>query len=72
MALAEEPVVMGNSKRSGLFWFVISPLFTAATKKSEGGSDIAIYQQRPEIIVDRLWALPDLSMHSLSDSENSP
>ena len=44
---------MGNSKRSGLFWFAISPLFSAATKESEGGKDIAIYQQRPEVVIDR-------------------
>jgi hypothetical protein len=71
MDLAQEPVVMGNSKRSGLFWFAISPLFTASTKTSENGKDIANYQHRPEIILDRLWALPDLTMHSLSNPENS-
>ena len=70
MDLAQEPVVMGNSKRSGLFWFAISPLFTSITKPSEYGKDLAIYQHRPEIILDPLWALPDLTMHGLSDPEN--
>ena len=72
MDLAQEPVVMGNSKRSGLFWFAISPLFTGTVKTADNGKDLAIYQKRPEIILDRLWALPDFTMLSLSDPENSP
>ena len=71
MDLAQEPVVMGNSKRSGLFWFAISPLFTSTVKMADGGKDLAIYQKRPAVILDSLWALPDLTMHSLSDPENS-
>ena len=71
MDLVQEPVVMGNSKRSGLFWFAISPLFNSATKPNEQGKTVPIYQHRPELILDPLWALPDLTMHSLSDPENS-
>jgi hypothetical protein len=71
MDLAQETVVMGNSKRSGLFWFAISPLFTGIVKAADGGKDLAIYQNRPEIILDSIWVLPDFTMHSMSDSENS-
>jgi hypothetical protein len=70
MGLAEHPAVIGNGKRSALFWFIISPLFTAPaeTGDSENG---AHYRSRPEIVLDPLWALPDLTMHALVDSENS-
>ena len=71
MDLAQESVVMGNSKRSGLFWFAISPLFTAAAAETSDGRILAAYQDQPEIILDPLWALPDFTMHRLSDPENS-
>jgi hypothetical protein len=70
MDLAQEPVVRGNAKRSGLFWFAISPLFTGATTPDRGRG-LPTYQHRPELILDPLWALPDLTMHSLGDPENS-
>jgi hypothetical protein len=40
-------------------------------KTADGGKDLAIFQKRPKIILDSLWALPDFTMHSLSDPENS-
>jgi hypothetical protein len=70
MELAAHPLVAGT-KRAGLFWFTISPLFTG---ESEDGNTPASrsYLDRPEIIFDSIWALPDRSMHCLSDSENLP
>jgi hypothetical protein len=61
MELASHPLVCGQAKRTGLFWFTISPLLT----------DDNAYLDRPEVIFDRLWALPDHTLHSLSDFENS-
>ena len=67
MELANHPLVCGPNKRAGLFWFTISPLFT----ERKQGSDLATYLLRPEIIFDSIWALPDRSLHSLTDAENS-
>jgi hypothetical protein len=68
MKLAEHPAVIGAGKRSALFWFIISPLFSAPAERN-GPSGVP-YLCRPEIILDELWALPDLTMHALGDSEN--
>jgi len=70
MELAQHPAVIGAGKRSALFWFIISPLFTtpADTCSSQNGVP---YLSRPGIVLDPLWALPDLTMHALGDSENS-
>ena len=70
MELAEHPAVIGAGKRSALFWFCISPLFTAPTEAAND-QHVATYLLRPEILLDRLWALPDLTMHGLGDAENS-
>lgn len=69
MELSQHPAVNGG-KRSALFWFIITPVFTSAD--DNGSSRQApVYLHRPEIIFDGLWALPDLSMRRLSDCENS-
>ena len=65
MELTQHPGVIGGGKRSSLFWFAISPLFTTA---DEAGS--ASYLLEPEIVLKALWALPDLSLHALADGEN--
>jgi len=70
MELAEHPAVIGAGKRSALFWFCISPLFTTPAEASKG-QHVATYLLRPGLVLDRLWALPDLTMHSLGDAENS-
>jgi hypothetical protein len=70
MELAGAPAVIGTIKRAGLFWFAISPLFTSASHTPDG-QQVAPYMLRPELILDRLWALPDLTMHRLADVENS-
>ena len=64
MELVKLPAVIGESKRSSLFWFAISPLFTAAAPTGP-----ATYLLSPEAILKRVWALPDLAMLSLSDQE---
>lgn len=47
----------------------LSPVFTKPIDNS--GQQLATYLLRPEIIFDRLWALPDRTMHALGDAENS-
>ena len=61
--------MIGAGKRSALFWFIISPLFTAPTDAGNG-EHAAAYLLRPELVLDCLWALPDLTMHRLADTEN--
>ena len=69
MELAQHPAVIGTGKRSALFWFIISPVFTAAAELS-GGQQLPTYLTRPDIVLDKLWALPELTLHALSDAEN--
>jgi hypothetical protein len=69
MELAEHPAVIGAGKRSALFWFIISPLFTTPLEDTDPQS--CAYLSRPEIVLDPLWALPDMTMHRLTDLENS-
>lgn len=69
MELATHPLVCGQAKRSGLFWFSISPLFTDAAPDSV--RPIARYLSEPQIIFQRIWALPDRTMLRLGDAENS-
>jgi hypothetical protein len=66
MDLVKLPAVIGESKRSSLFWFAISPLFTAAEPTGS-----AAYLLKPDSIMERVWALPDLAMLSLKDLELS-
>ncbi|MBZ5625629.1 MAG: replication-relaxation family protein [Acidobacteriia bacterium] len=68
MELVNHPLVCGPAKRAGLFWFTITPQFTDPT----AGSTLPGHLDHPEIILDSIWALPDLTMHALSDAENSP
>jgi hypothetical protein len=65
MELAQHPAVIGSGKRSALFWFIISPVFAASQNAA------ATYMMRPEVVLERQWALPDLTMHALGDVENS-
>jgi hypothetical protein len=67
MELANHPLVCGSSKRSGLFWFSISPLLTDPVE----ASTVPRYLSQPEVVLDPVWALPDHSLHALGDSENS-
>jgi hypothetical protein len=46
--LVQESVVLGNSKRSGLFWFAISPLSTVAAAETSDGRILQAHQDQPE------------------------
>ena len=68
MQLVSHPLVVGPARRSALFWFTISPLFTNAGEPKSP----APYLLKPEMILDPIWALPNRTLLSLSDIENSP
>jgi hypothetical protein len=70
MQLVHHQLVAGNSRRCGLFWFTISPMLTDVAPSS-AGRGLPNYLEHPDIIFSRLWALPDQSLHSLLDEENS-
>lgn len=69
LKLITHPLVSGPDRRAGLFWVAISPLFTDRVQSNRGA--LPRYLVKPEVVFDRLWALPDLSLHALSDLENS-
>jgi hypothetical protein len=69
MELAGQAAVIGEGARTALFWFAISPLFT--TPAETGGSKpIPSYLDRPTLVLEQLWAMPDLTLHSITDAEN--
>jgi hypothetical protein len=68
MELANHPLVCGSQKGTGLFWFTISPLFEDAAP----GTTIPHYLNRPQVVLDKVWATPDQRLHSLIDGENAP
>ena len=70
MELVEQPIVIRSSKRSALFWFTISPLFSSPANSS-GVDPCASYLLRPETVFEPLWAMPDMTLHALTDNENS-
>jgi hypothetical protein len=70
MELAGQAAVIGEGARTALFWFAISPLFTTPAETS-GNKSVPSYLDRPAVMLDRLWAMPDLTLHSLADEENS-
>jgi len=55
MDLVNHPLVSGPAKRTGLFWFTISPLFTDPVD----GTAVPRYLNQPELVLDPVWALPD-------------
>jgi len=67
MELVNHPLVSGSAKRTGLFWFTISPLFTDPVD----GTAVPRYLDQPELVLDPMWALPDRALHAFGDSENS-
>ena len=70
MELIAHPLVTGLGQRAGLFWFTISPLLTEPV--ASNGKKTPLYLDKPETILGPLWALPDRTMLSLTDLENSP
>src|SRR5579871_1068166 len=71
MELAQHSAVVGESKRSGLFWFTISPLFAEPVVSKSANRALPSYLDNPSIILSPIWALPDQSLHALGDVENS-
>jgi hypothetical protein len=71
MELVNHPLVCGPDKRAGLFWFTVSAMLTDPVP-FQTGRPLPRYLTQPEIIFKRIWALPDFSLHSLADQENSP
>jgi hypothetical protein len=67
MELVNHPLIAGPAKRAGLFWFTISPLFIDLVE----GSSLPHYLNKPELVLDPIWALPDRALRALADSENS-
>lgn len=55
MELAEHPWVIGTGKRSALFWFIISPLFTDVTS---GSPNHAPYLDDPAMVLNPQWSCP--------------
>src|ERR1019366_7578654 len=68
MELVNHPLVAGPAKRTGLFWFTISPLFIDPVE----GSPVPRYLDQPQLVLDPIWALPDRALRALGDLENSP
>jgi hypothetical protein len=60
--------------RAGLFWFTISPLFgdRVPAKSGTSAQPRSLHLEKPAIVLDPIWALPDHSLHALRDAENSP
>ena len=72
MELVQHPLLRGSEKRVGLFWFTLSLLFTDSEQSERTGSrPIPHYLETPATILTPIWALPDGSLHRLSDVENS-
>jgi hypothetical protein len=68
MELVNHPLVCGSAKRTGLFWFTISTLLSSNNSEAR---TVAKYLERPGIVFDPIWALPDASLHALTDEENN-
>jgi hypothetical protein len=74
MDLVNHPLVSGAAKRTGLSWFSISPLFLDPAEQAGVESSSRApshYLDHPEAILDSVWALPDRTLHALSDAANS-
>ena len=69
MELVEHAAVIGQGKHCMLFWFCISPLLIAPTDGPDGMPERR-YLSEPQVMLERLWATPDLALHSLADVEN--
>jgi hypothetical protein len=67
MGLVNHPLVSGAAKRTGLFWFTISPLFADRDLETK----LPTYLESYSTILEPIWALPDRTLRSLGDAENS-
>jgi hypothetical protein len=73
MELVQHPLLRGPEKRVGLFWFTLSLLFTDAAprQRTVSGQPHPHYLECPAVLFTPIWALPDGTLHRLSDAENS-
>jgi hypothetical protein len=71
MELVHHPLLCGREKRAGLFWFTISSLFTELAQGTTRERALPQHLASPEALFGPIWALPDGSLHRLSDAENS-
>jgi hypothetical protein len=73
MKLVQHPLLCGRERRAGLFWFTISGLFTDSDRNASHHADrpLPAYLESPATLFTSIWALPDGSLHRLSDAENS-
>ena len=55
MELVNHPLVCGPGKRAGLFWFTISPLFTAPQVLAGNGAPLPGYLLKPEIVLGPIF-----------------
>jgi hypothetical protein len=70
MQLVNHPIECGAAKRAGLFWFTLSSLFAETETENPTHRTLRRYLGRPETALEPIWALPDLTMHILTDTEN--
>jgi len=66
MELAQHAAVIGEGKRTGLFWLTVSSVFTTQSASHPTASCLL----RPELVLDPIWALPDLTMRGLGDRDD--
>ena len=71
MQLVHHPLVCGQNKRCGLFWFTISAALADPGADSNEAPGSPPYLKERQIIFDTIWALPDFTLHALTDRENS-
>ena len=73
MELVQHPLLRGPEKRVGLFWFTLSLLFTDPASPERTGirQPFPHYLESPATLFTPIWALPDGTLHRLSDAENS-
>jgi hypothetical protein len=71
MELVHHPLLCGREKRAGLFWFTISGLFVEPASGPAVDHKSGQHLADPEVALGPIWALPDGSLHSLGDPENS-
>ena len=71
MQLVNHPLVSGPGRRAGLFWFSLLSLFVETSVEADSGRTLPRYLDRPEIVFNPIFALPDETMHALGDMENT-
>jgi hypothetical protein len=71
MSIRRQPRVLIDTE-SARFWFTVSPLLTDPLPMAiSKARPLPRYLEQPDVILDSIWALPDLSLHALGDYENS-